>query len=107
MLAENIHQDEEIEQAVPPIMGIKPSGGSGLFSMRTLMLLIIGAGIAIGALEAVSFNSGKGELFKRLSGQNATEVIKIPVPVTELPEKNVNTPDHSAKETLSGQIVRD
>lgn len=103
ILAENIHEDDDIEQSVP-IVGIKPSGASGLFSTRTMMSVIVGACITIGALEFIHFNNGKGELFQSLFNKSVTQAVKQQAPVAVIPEKKVLVPPE--KEALSGQIQR-
>ena len=107
ILAENISDDDELAQSVP-VLDIK-APQTGLFSGRSFMLMLAGVAIAVAALEAISFNTGKGELFQVLMEKDSSQVIQEVSPVTE-PEPVVQEeiiPDHSTEDILSGQIRRE
>ena len=103
ILAENIDDEDDYEQSVP-VLDIRASN-AGFFSRVSLLSIIFGSVIALAALEAMTFSSGKGELLQMIMNKQAAE----PVPADQ-PEKKVEEqiiiPDHSSEGSLSGQIRR-
>jgi chromosome segregation ATPase len=101
MLAENMKQEEELNQSVP-VLGIDSATVFGV--KQKAILLVMGLVLGIVLMEVTSFAMGKGELFgylsRDVSRQQETAAQKIE------PKAKVSKPVEQSQEMQSGQIIR-
>ncbi|MBT8440080.1 MAG: hypothetical protein HKP55_11455 [Gammaproteobacteria bacterium] len=101
MLAENMGQEEELNQSVP-VLDIDSAAVFG--GKQKAILLVVGLVLGIVLMEVASFAMGKGELFgylsRDVSRQQETVTRKIE------PKAKVSKPVEQSQEMQSGQIIR-
>lgn len=103
ILAENIAQEDEVEQSVP-VLDIKQSQ-SGIFSPKSMPALITGIVVGVLLLEAVSFALGRGELISGLL-EGSSEAVQT-APAAKPAQQPAPTVAPPVVDRAAGQISRD